>query len=181
MLAQLAYTCPQCILPTPATHAVDCRVRSAHCCTSTPETATSSFSKTTFTVSSHGSMANLFSSSRLSPSTKQTKSATRRSCQLPASRLLSSYPPLIRRRLACRYGHDAAASLLISCGARVDLRDVQGAAALHHACAGCSVACVAVLLDAGAEADAVDFLGRTALHVACRHVTLRCMTTLPLH
>lgn len=72
---------------------------------------------------------------------------------------------------AARQGHLDATVLLVRAGARPELRDAEGCAAVHLAAQFGHTAVVAYLLARGVEPDAVDAAGMTPLMWACWKVS----------
>ncbi len=74
-----------------------------------------------------------------------------------------SLPPL---HAAVKF--ESVVRLLVTQGARVDIRDDEGKTPLHYAVADGTVAGGRALLEGGADVDAADLLGITPLHSATR-------------
>jgi ankyrin repeat protein len=69
---------------------------------------------------------------------------------------------------AAFYGHDDAARLLISFGAKVNLRNLSGMTAVHWCSQPGRESTLQLLLAHGAKPDIQDNRGQTALHLASR-------------
>ena len=71
--------------------------------------------------------------------------------------------------LACLYGHETCAKLLLEAGSDVNARDEDGSSPLHNASAGGFVPIVSALLAAaGIDVTIADSDGDTALHASAR-------------
>ena len=71
--------------------------------------------------------------------------------------------------IACRDGSMQLTSLLMSCGASLELPNKEGQTPLLVACSGSSLPLISLLVDHDANVKARDKRGRTAMHVSIPH------------